>query len=102
MREVPAPNLLEDTAVFVERLALGGGGRRGGGKDTLHRAGFPTRMASACFADAPPAPQHAAVVRSLLDAGCRIVGKTNLHELAYGLTGINRWTGTPLNPRSPA
>src|ERR1700747_2012230 len=102
MRDVPARNLREDTAVFVERLALGGYGLRVGVKDSIDVAGFPTRMASACFADAPPAPQHAAVVRSLLNAGCRIVGKTNLHELAYGLTGINRWTGTPLNPRSPA
>ena len=102
MREVPAPTPLEDTAVFVERLALGGDGLRVGVKDSIDVAGFPTRMASACFVDAPPAPQHAAVVRSLLHAGCRIVGKTNLHELACGLTGINRWTGTPLNPRSPA
>jgi amidase len=58
-------------------------------------------MACACYADAPPAPRHAEVVRALLDAGCRIVGKTNMHELAYGVTGINRWTGTPINPRAP-
>jgi len=37
----------------------------------------------------------------LLAAGCRIVGKTNLHEFAYGVTGINDWTGTPLNARFP-
>ena len=23
-----------------------------------------------------------------------------MHELAYGVTGINRWAGTPVNPRS--
>ncbi|HYL00875.1 MAG TPA: amidase [Steroidobacteraceae bacterium] len=93
--------LVDDPAVFVERMALGGDGARVGVKDSIDVAGFPTRMGSACLADAPPAVQHAAVVRSLLDAGCRIVGKTNLHELAYGLTGINRWTGTPVNPRAP-
>ena len=27
-----------------------------------------------------------------------IVGKTNLHELAFGVTGINPWFGTPVNP----
>jgi amidase len=87
--------------VFVERMELGGSGPRVGVKDSIDIAGFPTRMGSVCFADAPPAAQHAAVVRALLDAGCRIVGKTNMHELAYGVTGINRWSGTPANPRAP-
>jgi amidase len=84
--------------VFVEQMALGGAGARVGVKDSIDIAGFPTRMGSACFEDAPPAAEHAAVVRALLEAGCRIVGKTNLHELAYGVTGINRWSGTPVNP----
>src|SRR4051812_11778770 len=30
-----------------------------------------------------------------------IVGKTNLHELAYGVTGVNEWFGTPTNPLDP-
>jgi amidase len=93
---------MDDNAVFVERMALGDDGPRVGVKDSIDVAGFPTRMASACLADAAPAARHAAVVQLLLDGGCRIVGKTNLHELAFGLTGINRWTGTPVNPRSPA
>jgi amidase len=87
--------------IFVERMQLGGNGPRVGVKDSIDIAGFATRMASACLADAPPAAQHAAVVRALLEAGCRIVGKTNLHELAYGVTGVNRWSGTPANPRAP-
>jgi len=86
---------------FVERTEQGGSGPRVGVKDSIDIAGFPTRMGSACLETAAPAAQHAAVVRSLLEAGCRIVGKTNLHELAYGVTGINRWSGTPLNPRAP-
>ena len=88
--------------IFVERMELGRGGPRVGVKDSIDIAGFPTRMASACLADAPPATQHAAVVRALLEACCRIVGKTNMHELAYGVTGINRWSGTPANPRAAA
>jgi amidase len=86
---------------FSQLLNLGGDGLRVGVKDSIDIEGFATRMGSACFADAPPARQHAEVVRALLDRGCRIVGKTNLHELAYGVTGINRWTGTPVNPRAP-
>jgi amidase len=87
--------------IFVERMELGGSGPRVGVKDSIDIAGFATRMASACLADTPPAAQHAAVVQALLEAGCRIVGKTNMHELAYGVTGINRWSGTPANPRAP-
>jgi amidase len=87
--------------IFVQKMDLGGDGLRVGVKDSIDIEGFPTRLACACYADAPPAHRHAAVVRALLDAGCRIVGKTNMHELAYGVTGINRWTGTPVNPRSP-
>lgn len=37
------------------------------------------------------------VVR-LRNAGFSIVGKTNLHELALGASGINPWYGTPTNP----
>jgi amidase len=87
--------------VFVERLHLGRNGLRVGIKDSIDIAGSATRMGSACLADAPPAPAHAVVVQALLAAGCHIVGKTNLHELAYGVTGINGWSGTPVNPRAP-
>jgi amidase len=91
-------------AIFVQTLRLGvGDGRalRVGIKDSLDIAGYPTRAGSAVFAAALPALRHAAVVQALLDGGCRIVAKTNMHELAYGVTGINAWTGTPVNPRYP-
>ncbi len=35
-------------------------------------------------------------------AGARIVGRTNLHELALGVTGVNPWYGTPVNPLDPS
>jgi amidase len=88
-----------DAAAFVLRFELGGDGPRVGVKDSIDIAGYPTRAGSAALADAGGAPHHAAVVQALLDRGCRIVGKTNMHELAYGVTGINRWSGTPRNPR---
>jgi amidase len=95
------PSLTPIDGIFVEQMELGGAGARVGVKDSIDIAGFPTRMASACLADAPPASEHADVVRALLEAGCRIVGKTNLHELAYGVTGVNHWSGTPVNPAAP-
>jgi len=88
-------------AVFVQNLQLGGEGLRVGVKDSIDIAGYSTRLGSAVFAEAPKAIHHAVVVQALLDAGCSIVGKTNMHELAYGVTGINAWTGTPVNPRFP-
>jgi amidase len=88
-------------AVFVARLELGAAGPQVAIKDSIDIAGHPTRLGSAVFADAPAASRHATVVQDLLDAGCRIVGKTNMHELAYGVTGINPCTGIPVNPRYP-
>lgn len=68
-------------------------------KDSIDIAGYPTTAASAALADAPPATKHAEVVQRLLDAGWRITGKANMHELAFGMTGINDFCGTPLNPQ---
>ncbi len=88
--------------VFLQSMQLGGPGPTVAVKDSIDIAGFATTMGSRCLKGASPAARHAEVVQSLLAAGCRIVGKTNLHELAFGVTGINRATGTPLNPRAPA
>jgi amidase len=71
-------------------------------KDSIDIAGYTTTAASRALADAPPASTHAAVVQRLLDAGWRITGKTNMHELAFGMTGINDPYGTPPNPQDPA
>ncbi|RZF31550.1 amidase [Paraburkholderia sp. UYCP14C] len=71
-------------------------------KDSIDIAGYATTAASRALADAPPAPEHAEVVQRLLDAGWRITGKTNMHELAFGMTGINDFSGTPLNPQDAA
>jgi len=88
--------------VFVKRLDLGGSGPAVGIKDTIDIAGVPTMAGSKALAQALPARANAAVVAGLLAAGYHIAGKTNLHELAFGTTGINRWTGTPLNCKYPA
>ena len=34
-------------------------------------------------------------------AGVAIVGKVNLHELAFGASGVNLYFGTPVNPLDP-
>lgn len=86
---------------LVLPLRLGDDGKRVAIKDVIDVAGVPTRAGSRAFTDRPPAERHADVVQRLLERGCRIVGKANLHELAFGMTGLNAWTGTPVNPRFP-
>ncbi|AET89223.1 amidase [Burkholderia sp. YI23] len=71
-------------------------------KDSIDIAGYPTTAASEALADSAPALRHAPVVQRLLDAGWRISGKANMHELAFGMTGINEFSGTPVNPQDPA
>lgn len=71
-------------------------------KDSIDIAGYPTIAGSRALADTPPAVRHADVVERLLDAGWHIVAKANMHELAFGMTGINDYTGTPLNPQDPS
>ncbi|MAM11052.1 MAG: amidase [Rhizobiaceae bacterium] len=88
-----------DTA-FVSTFSLGAGdGPTVAVKDCIDIAGMVTRCGSAAYADFAPAAQHAAVIERLLSAGCRIVGKARMHEIAYGMTGVNAFEGTPVNPR---
>jgi Asp-tRNA(Asn)/Glu-tRNA(Gln) amidotransferase A subunit family amidase len=67
-------------------------------KDAIALAGRPLRAGSALRAEVPPEPANAPVVGRLLGQGARLVGATRLHELAFGVTGINRFEGTAPNP----
>ena len=91
----------DESAIWIERLDLGGPAPWVAVKDCLDIAGHRTSLGSRAFARAAPAARHADVVDALLRCGARIVGKTNMHELAYGVTGVNGWTGTPPNPHFP-
>ncbi|HZU62511.1 MAG TPA: amidase [Novosphingobium sp.] len=85
--------------IFVETLELGSaGGLRVAVKDSIDVAGCRTRDGSRAMANVAPATTNAEVVAHVLGAGCRIIGKTVMHELAFGLSGINDWAGTPVNP----
>jgi amidase len=75
-------------------------------KDLIDLAGLPTTAGSAAVAaSAKPAPADAPCLAGIRAAEGRgevvIVGKTGLHELAFGVTGINAWFGTPINPLDP-
>jgi amidase len=88
-------------STFISEFLLGGTGKRVAVKDSIDIAGYPTRSGSRAFTGAEPALRNAEVVDAVLGAGWQIVGKTNMHELAFGVTGINDYTGTPINPQAP-
>src|SRR5262249_4921484 len=57
-------------------------------KDLFDTAGIRTTIGSKFFAENIP-HQDAFVVEKLQQAGATIVGKTNTHEIALGITGNN-------------
>jgi amidase len=90
-------------ATFIIRLdAPPGDGLRLAVKDLIDMEGLPTTAGCRALADrAVPAAADAPCLAGARAAGARIVGKVNLHELAFGATGINPWFGTPVNPQDP-
>ncbi|MES5773725.1 amidase [Acinetobacter baumannii] len=70
-------------------------------KDTIDIQGLKTIAGSRALLEVEPAHDDAEVVKNILKADCEIIGKTNLHELAFGITGINHAFGTPINPKYP-
>ncbi len=70
-------------------------------KDIIDVAGTVTGCGSA-HPPGPPAGQDAAVVARLRRAGAVVIGKTQMHEYALGITGHNPRLGTPRNPADPA
>ena len=87
---------------FITRYDTSGPGVRLAVKDLIDMEGEPTTAGSrAVAAKAKPATLDARCLAGARAAGARIVGRTNLHELALGVTGINPWYGTPVNPLDP-
>ena len=88
-------------ATFITRLPVttGAGSVRLAVKDLIDVAGVPTTAGSRAVAEtAGPADRDAPCLAGARAAGAAIVGKANLHELAYGGAGLNEWFGTPVNP----
>ena len=66
-------------------------------KDIFSTKGVRTTGGSKIYVDHVP-DYDAAVVEKLEQAGAVLVGKTNLHELAYGITSSNPHFGVVRNP----
>ena len=67
-------------------------------KDMFETRGIRTTCGSSLFADHIP-NRDAAVYEKLTEAGAVLMGKTGLHELAYGITSNNPHFGAVRNPR---
>jgi amidase len=71
-------------------------------KDLFDVAGVVTGAGSHDWARANPIPQRLAwAVRTLLDAGATLIGKTITDEVSLGILGENAFDGTPLNTAAP-
>jgi aspartyl-tRNA(Asn)/glutamyl-tRNA(Gln) amidotransferase subunit A len=86
---------------FITAVEAPGEGTRLGVKDLFDTAGLRTTYGSAIFRDHVPI-RTAEAVRRLESAGYAVVGKTNLHEFAYGITSENEHYGDVVNPLDPS
>ena len=66
-------------------------------KDNIYTRNLRTTMGSRILRDFVPS-EDATVVRKLRRAGAIVLGKTNLHEFAYGVTSENPHYGPVRNP----
>ena len=100
------PNALaEADALDAERAARGTRGPLHGVpvvvKDNYDTVDMPTTAGVIALAASVP-PDDAFQVQKLKEAGAIILGKANMHELAYGITTISSFGGQTRNPYDPA
>jgi mandelamide amidase len=69
-------------------------------KDNIHVAGFPNSAGTLALKDFRPI-SHAPIVAKLIGAGAIVLGKNNMHELAFGITNNNTAFGPARNPYDP-
>jgi aspartyl-tRNA(Asn)/glutamyl-tRNA(Gln) amidotransferase subunit A len=89
-----------DLHAFISISAERGSGTVVAVKDLVDVAGMVT-TAGGIILPNEPAAKDAPVVESIRRHGCVIVGKTNLHEFAYGVTSTNPHYGAVRNPHDP-
>lgn len=71
-------------------------------KDEVDQKGYPTTVGTSIYGAMGKKTSDAEAVRRLREQGALLVGKTNMHELGIGVTGVNPHHGTPRNPYDPS
>jgi Asp-tRNA(Asn)/Glu-tRNA(Gln) amidotransferase A subunit family amidase len=89
---------LEDLNLFIAMTDEDGDGEVVAVKDLVDVRGTPTTGGSRILPTEPKL-EDAPLIRNLRSHGCVMIGKTNLHEWAFGSTNMNRHYGTVHNPR---
>ena len=90
----------QDLNAFISLTDEEGGGTLVGVKDLVDVRGTVTTAGGVLLPDAPAA-EDAPVVCRMREAGCLVIGKTNLHEWAFGVTSANPHYGPVRNPHDP-
>jgi Asp-tRNA(Asn)/Glu-tRNA(Gln) amidotransferase A subunit family amidase len=90
-----------DLHAFISTSSEEGAGMIVAVKDLVDVAGMVT-TAGGIILPNEPAEQDAPVIKSIRAHGCLVVGKTNLHEFAFGVTSVNPHYGAVLNPHDPS
>jgi Asp-tRNA(Asn)/Glu-tRNA(Gln) amidotransferase A subunit family amidase len=97
-------DVLRQAAAAGKRIRSGGAlsifdGVPVGVKDEVDMVPFPTTAGTA-FLGRHPAKVDSTVVARFRAAGALLIGKTNMHEIGIGVTGLNPHHGTPRNPHA--
>ncbi len=90
----------ESLKAFISVSSEEGSGDVVAVKDLVDVAGMVT-TGGGIILPSQPATDDAPVVARLRTEGCVMVGKTNLHEFAYGVTSVNPHYGAVRNPHDP-
>jgi aspartyl-tRNA(Asn)/glutamyl-tRNA(Gln) amidotransferase subunit A len=90
-----------DLHAFISISPEDGAGTVVAVKDLVDVKGMVTTAGGIIFPN-QPAERDAPVVERIRRAGCVVVGKTNLHEFAFGVTSANPHYGAVRNPHDPS
>jgi aspartyl-tRNA(Asn)/glutamyl-tRNA(Gln) amidotransferase subunit A len=89
---------LKDLNLFIAMTDEDGEGEVVAVKDLVDVRGTPTTGGGRLL-PTEPKTEDAPLIRNLRAYGCVVIGKTNLHEWAFGSINMNRHYGTVHNPR---